>query len=52
MASTAYASDVAKLDIVNRTAMVKNMAEALEKYRVEGGLAVPEETLLIRAAAE
>lgn len=52
MASTAYASDVAKLDIVTRTAMVKNMAEALEKYRVEGGLAVPEETLLIRAAAE
>ena len=52
MASAAYASDVAKLDIVTRTAMVKNMAEALEKYRVEGGLAVPQETLLIRAAAE
>jgi len=52
MASTAYASDVAKLDIVTRTAMVKNIAEALDKYRVEGGLAVPQETLLIRAAAE
>lgn len=52
MASTAYASDVAKLDIVTRTAMVKDIAKALEKYRVEGDLAVPQETLLIRAAAE
>ncbi len=52
MASTAYASDVPKLDIVTRTAMVKDIAKALEKYRIEGGLAVPQETLLIRAAAE
>ena len=52
MASTAYASDVAKLDIVTRTAMVKDIAKALEKYRIEGSLAVPQETLLIRAAAE
>ena len=51
-ASTPYASDVAKLDIVTRTAMVKDIAEALEKYRVEGSLAVPQETVLIRAAAE
>ena len=52
MASTAYANDVAKLGIVTRPAMVKDIAKALEKSRVEGGLAVPQETLLIRAAAE
>jgi len=51
MASTAYAADVAKLDIATRAAMVKGIGEALGKYRVDGGLAVPQETLLIRAAA-
>ena len=51
MASTAYAADVAKLDIATRAAMVKEIGEALGRYRVDGGLAVPQETLLIRAAA-
>lgn len=51
MASAAYATDVAKLDIATRTVMIKEIGAALSKYRIGKGFAVPQETHLIRAAA-
>ena len=51
MASAPYANYIEKLDMATRTAMVKEIGEALENYRADDGLAIPQETHLIRATA-
>jgi hypothetical protein len=51
MASAAYADDVSKLDIETRTAMVKEIGDASEQYRVNHGFAIPQEAHLIHATA-
>lgn len=51
LAAQPYANDVAKLDSAKKDALVKEIEEALTKYRVDDGLAIPQETHLIRATA-
>ena len=49
MASAAYANDVERFDRSTRTALVKQVGEALQNYRKDDGFAVPHESHLIRA---
>ena len=51
MASAAYASDVAKLDIAARKAMIKEIGGALVQYRVDDGFAIPQEAHLVHGTA-
>ena len=51
LAGQPYASDVAKLDRVKEAALVKEIEDALEQYRVDDGLVIPQETHLILAIA-
>ena len=51
IAATPYSNDVAKLDRATRDALVREIGEALQKYRVDDGFAIPQPTHLIRATA-
>lgn len=51
MAAAAYANDIEKLDAATRTAIVKEVGEALKDYRKDEGFAIPHHTHLIRATA-
>ena len=51
MASGAYANDVEKLDMATRTALVQEVAEALQNYQKGDGFAIPQPSHLIRATA-
>ena len=51
IAGTPYANDVAKLDREIQEGLIKEAGEALRQYRVDDGLAIPQETHLIRATA-
>lgn len=51
MASDTYANDVEKLDRTTRTALFKEVGEALQNYRKDGGFAISIESHLIRATA-
>ena len=51
ISATPFANDVAKLDRAARDALYREIGEALQKYRVHDGFAVPQPTHLIRATA-
>lgn len=49
LAAQPYSNDIAKLDQVKQDTLVNEIVEALQKYRVDDGLAIPQETHLIQA---
>lgn len=51
MAGAPYANDVATLDRATQDALVKEVGESLNNYRVDDGFVIPQETHLIQATA-
>ena len=49
MAGTSYANEVAKLDTATMEALVTDASNALQQYRDDNGLSIPQQTHLVRA---